>query len=127
MGMFAVAFGILLALVWIVGLLSLIATGAIFGWRIPGDPPLWASILGLVFLYFAFARIFEKPRRIDEEGLGGLTPSGLRPVRDLIALAIVLGALLFAYAHIPAIRDFFDDVPRELGAAYDRLRALLSP
>ena len=44
--------GALVTLTWVLALFSLVTTGAVFGW-IPFHLPLWAAILGLIFLYQA--------------------------------------------------------------------------
>lgn len=44
--------GALLTLTWVLALLSLVTTGAVFGWM-PFHLPLWAAILGLVFIFQA--------------------------------------------------------------------------
>jgi hypothetical protein len=114
MQMLAIAFGILFVLVWIVGLLSLIATGAIFGFSVPGDPPLWISIIVLTLGYFALSRIVNQ----HAHGSG-------RIFAEFVGLVGIGFALWYGYTHIPAVRDFFNAVPRELESAWNMLRALL--
>jgi phage shock protein PspC (stress-responsive transcriptional regulator) len=42
-----------IAIIWVLGLLSLITTGALFGWAIPVGIPIWVAIILLFVLYYA--------------------------------------------------------------------------
>lgn len=92
-----------LAVVWILALISLITTGAIFGWAIPASIPLWIAIVLLFILYHAVTgpmrgathTAYRDEQYTEWDGVGdGLT---------VLFLAI---AFVWAYLHLPAVHDF---------------------
>ncbi len=91
----------LLSAAWILGLLlaliSLIATGAIFGWAIPAGIPVWVAALALIVVYQFIAAPLVMARAWRHSGHGVVVQSN--GLVSLLAL-LILGWL--AYQYVPA-------------------------
>ncbi|MCK9360842.1 PspC domain-containing protein [Patescibacteria group bacterium] len=97
----------LLALVWIAALLSLITTGAIFGWMVPAGIPLW---LAIVLLFIVFHMITGPLRGAAQSPYyGGYSP--WMAVVDTIGVIFIVIALGFAYTNVPEFHDFVNKIP----------------
>jgi phage shock protein PspC (stress-responsive transcriptional regulator) len=106
-------FGIIIAVftvIFILALISLASTGALFGWPVPVGIPLWAGILILVVLYSAVVSPFKAAFRGWHPWAGRYY--GLPAVWGG---TVWLGCLIFgswlAYNYVPEVRYFVESLP----------------
>lgn len=93
---------IALALVWILALVSLIATGAIFGWLIPAGIPLWAAMILLFIVYHAVTGPMRAPY-VSREGYRYNEWDGVVDGLGVLFLVIAIG---WAYVYVPEVNAF---------------------
>jgi phage shock protein PspC (stress-responsive transcriptional regulator) len=103
-----------LTVVWILAIISLVNTGAVFGWPLPVPIPLWVAILILIGLYSAVVG----PFKMAIHGRGYLHQRryygwpGL--LGGLIWLGCMILAFVLAYTYVPEVRDFVANLPSML-------------
>jgi phage shock protein PspC (stress-responsive transcriptional regulator) len=100
-----------LFVVFLYGLVSLLATGGIYTWRVPENIPLYLATFGLIFTYFVVAWPLHMARRASYYALGGSIYGWDAGGYGLISVG--LAALLFwlAYQHVPEVRDVVQRLP----------------
>jgi phage shock protein PspC (stress-responsive transcriptional regulator) len=107
-------FGILsafLAIAWIAALLSIVTTGAIFGWMIPSQIPLWLAVILLFLVY----HIVTGPMRAAKwHSVDPRYPSyaydGWTGFADMMGLAFICIGMGFAYTHYPEFQSFVNNI-----------------
>jgi phage shock protein PspC (stress-responsive transcriptional regulator) len=103
-----------LTVVWIFAVISLVNTGAVFGWPLPLAVPLWVAILALLALYGAVVG----PFRVALEGRGyfrgGRYYGWPGVVGGLVWLVCLALAFAFAYAYIPEVHALVDNVSAQV-------------
>jgi phage shock protein PspC (stress-responsive transcriptional regulator) len=110
-------FGLVMAaltVVWILAIISVLNTGAVFGWPLPVAVPLWAAILVLIALYSALIGPFKialQGRGYIHEGRYYGWPSVLG---GLVWLGCMILAFVIAYAYVPEVREFVENLPSAL-------------
>jgi phage shock protein PspC (stress-responsive transcriptional regulator) len=96
-----------LGLLWIFALLSLITTGAIFGWVVPAGIPIWVAIVLLFVVYHALTGPLRGARHSyqwqDQYYPGYDAWKGFAGVLSAIFIVIAFG---WAYLHIPQVHSF---------------------
>ena len=92
----------LLALAWILALISLITTGMIFSWAIPAGIPLWVAIIALFIVYQAVTGPLKGAQYMHGH-YGHSDWDGL--VDGLTVLFLVI-AFIWAYEHVPQVYTF---------------------
>ena len=98
-----------LTVLWILAIISLVNTGAVFGWPVPVAIPIWAAILILIALYSAIVG----PFKMAFHGRGYY--SGLPGVLGgMVWLACMVLAFAFSYTYIPEVREFVQNLPSTL-------------
>jgi hypothetical protein len=106
-------FGLIIAaltVIWILAIISLVSTGAVFGWPLPVAIPLWAGILILIGLYSAVVG----PFKMAIHGRGYLHEGryyGWPVLGGLVWLGCLILAFMLAYAYVPEVRDFVENLP----------------
>ena len=102
-----------LALLWIFALISLLATGAVFGLPLPGGMPVWAGALCLIVLYHFLAWPFKAMRRAYYWNCGGpfYAPPYIHALDALVGLVFVVLLFWFAAHHLSEIREAIRHVP----------------
>ena len=99
----------LLAILWIVALISLLSTGAIFGWAIPAGIPIWVAIILLFICYHAITGPIRGAGHSYQWGPNGEYYGGNDMwegfIGGLTFLFLVI-ALGWAYLHVPQVHDF---------------------
>jgi phage shock protein PspC (stress-responsive transcriptional regulator) len=114
-----------LALLWIAALVSLLATGAVFGVALPGGIPVWAGMLCLLMLYHFLAWPLKAMRRAYYWNVAG-GPSGAPPFIYAFDAFIGIGfvVLLFWLAghHLPQLHDAVKNLPPTIHQAVDAVR-----
>ena len=101
-----------LSIVWVLAVISVISTHAIFGLPLPLELPLWAAILILFVILQAVTAPLKYMRHASRYGYGN-------PVGGLVAMTastlwiafLVLGGW-FAYTHSTEVHDFIHNLPR---------------
>jgi phage shock protein PspC (stress-responsive transcriptional regulator) len=116
-GFMAPIFGIVIfGLFLLMGLaiFSLVKTGAIGGWALPGGIPLWAGIVGLVLLFQVLSSPFHAGYHVGHYSSRYRYGHG----HDLCSawggtvwLALIVFAAWFGYHHVPAIHNFVQSLP----------------
>jgi phage shock protein PspC (stress-responsive transcriptional regulator) len=100
---------VLSAALWVACLLpavSLLATGEVFGWRLPLDVPPWAAILALVAAWALVTTPLRAVRHVTLEALG--PRRGWFAFWDgVLRFALVVVALWFIARFVPGADEFF--------------------
>jgi phage shock protein PspC (stress-responsive transcriptional regulator) len=92
----------LLALAWILALLSLVTTGAIFGWFIPAGIPIWVAVIVLFIAYHAVTG----PLKGAQYTRGYYGYSDWDGLVDGLTVLFLIIAFIWAYQHVPQVYDF---------------------
>ena len=110
---------------WICALISLLATGAVFGLALPANVPVWVAALLLFIAYGILVGPLKVARRACYRGLG-------RPrwawsfvfVLDAVVWLAVVAALLWLAVHyFPELREAVRSIPSLAHQAADDIRA----
>ena len=110
---------------WICALISLLATGAVFGLALPANVPMWVAALLLFIAYGILVGPLKVARRACYRGLG-------RPrwawsfvfVLDAVVWLAVVAALLWLAVHyFPELREAVRSIPSLAHQAADDIRA----
>jgi phage shock protein PspC (stress-responsive transcriptional regulator) len=110
--------GAVLTVVFILAVLSLVGTGLVFGYDMPGDLPLWGKILVLCVLFAALVGPVSAIRHASNATVRGAPGYGHDGSHGLVALAVIAIAMWFAWAHIPAAREWMQSLPGALDALF---------
>jgi hypothetical protein len=107
-------FGLIIAaltVVWILAIISLVNTGAVFGWPLPVPIPLWAAILILIGIYSAVVG----PLKMAIHGRGYLHDRRYYGwpgvLGGLVWLGCMILAFVLAYTYVPEVREFVANLP----------------
>lgn len=99
----------LLTVIWVIVLVSLLTTGAIFGWELPNDTPAWIGVLALIAVY---AVVNWPLRAARYASYRTVTHPGWFVVWDgLLWLGIVALLSWLAFRYVPAVRELIYDLP----------------
>ncbi len=94
---------------WVVAIISLATTGALFGWFLPHGIPFWVGILLLCVLYSMIAWPIKAIRHASYHVEGPYHPPR-GPFDGFVGFVIVVLLLWYGYHHVPELRDFFDHI-----------------
>jgi phage shock protein PspC (stress-responsive transcriptional regulator) len=112
-------------ILWICALISLLATGAVFGLVLPANVPVWVAALLLFIAYGIIACPLKVARRACRRGLG--QPSwvwSLVFLLDAVIWLTVAAALLWLAIHyFPELREAVQSIPSLAHQAADDIRA----
>ena len=100
-----------LFLVFLFGLVSLLATGGISTWRVPENVPLWLATFGLIFTYYVVAWPLHMARRASYYALGGSIYGWDAGGYGLISAGLAALLLWLAYQHVPEVREAVQRLP----------------
>jgi phage shock protein PspC (stress-responsive transcriptional regulator) len=101
----------LLTVVWVIALLSLLATGAIIGWELPSDTPMWTGVLALIAIYAVVSWPLRAARYASYRSV---THPGWFVVWDsLLWLGMVALLSWMALRYVPAVRELIHDLPHQ--------------
>jgi len=110
--------------IWAAAMMSLLATGAIFGRSLPSDLPMWAALLILALLFNMFAWPLHHARQASHAALGGRQRYGSVAAWDgMMGFGFWLLLGWAAYRYIPEVHQFFDNLP----LVRDNLREVFGP
>jgi phage shock protein PspC (stress-responsive transcriptional regulator) len=93
---------------WLFAFLSLLVTGAIFGWPVPHDMPFWLAIVLLIVLYNLIAWPIKAARHAAYNPHSGYHAPWVAAWDGLVGFAIIAALLWYGYHHVPDVRDFID-------------------
>jgi phage shock protein PspC (stress-responsive transcriptional regulator) len=110
---------------WICALISLLATGALFGMALPANVPLWVAALLLFIAYGILAGPLKAARRSSYWNYGGRgwTWSFVFFLDAMIWLAVVATLLWLVFHHIPEFREAIRSIPPLAHQALQDIRA----
>ncbi|MGO9587741.1 MAG: PspC domain-containing protein [Limisphaerales bacterium] len=112
-------------ILWICALISLLATGAVFGLALPANVPVWVAALMLFIAYGIIAGPLKVARRACYRGLG--RPRWAWPLVFLLDavvwLAVVAALLWLAIHYFPELREAVRSFPSLAHQAADDIRA----
>ncbi|SRR5579871_140759 len=115
MGLVLAVLGIVLAVFtigWVIALVSLVTTHAIFGWALPHGVPFWLAIVVLIVVYQMVAWPIRALRHAGYRGGDGFHGPGVAAFDGIAGLAILGVLAWYGYHHVPAIHDLFDHISR---------------
>jgi len=110
-GAILAAIGLLLALftvLWLLALISLIKSGAVLGYTLPHDMPLWVAIIILVGLYQCVAWPIHHVRRALYAASGAYYGPWAAAWNGVIALAVTLALLWYGLHHQADVRALLE-------------------
>jgi phage shock protein PspC (stress-responsive transcriptional regulator) len=109
---------------WICALISLLATGAVFGLALPPNVPVWVAALLLFFTYGIFACPLKLARHTCYRGLGRArwAWSFVFLLDAMVWLAVVAALLWLAVHHFPEMREAIRSIPSVAHQAADDIR-----
>jgi len=96
---------------WAYVLLSMLTTGTIFGWKLPVEIPVWASILILVVLYGMITAPLKALRFIGYEHQYAPYHHSFGALHGVVWLAATALFAWLAYHHIPEVHALIDNLP----------------
>ena len=117
----------IMSIVWLFAVISLLTTGAIFGWPLPAGMPLWAgALLLLVFMGMSTAP-FNAIRRATHHNIN----RSIHPWFSLsdVLIQLTIGTVIFWYAftHFPQVEYFFTHFLEMIKAIWDSFNHTIHP
>jgi len=111
-------------ILWICALISLLATGAVFGLALPANVPVWVAALLLFIAYGIFACPLKVARHTCYRGLGQArwAWSFVFLLDAVVWLAVVAALLWLAVHHFPELREAVRSIPSLAHQAADDIR-----
>ncbi len=112
-GLLLAVLGVVLAVItigWVLAIISLLTTGAIFGWWLPPGVPWWVGLIVLVVLFNVIAWPLKAARRAAYHPRGGYHGPWVAAWDGLLGLAILFALAWYGYHHVPQLRELFDHV-----------------
>jgi phage shock protein PspC (stress-responsive transcriptional regulator) len=102
-----------LFVVVILAILSLVVTGGVFYWTLPGDIPLWVAILIVAIVYQAVHAPLRAASRASYETSAGPRYGWLAAADAIMWLGFAALFFWLAYMFVPEVRYLFDSLPSE--------------
>ncbi|HZL46381.1 MAG TPA: PspC domain-containing protein [Opitutaceae bacterium] len=115
-----------LALLWIFMLISLLATGTVFGVPLPGGFPVWAGVLCLIVLYHFLAWPLKAMRRAYYWNVAGrpfYAPPFIYAFDAVVGIGFVVLLLWLAVHHLPQIHDAIRNIPPQFHEAVETMKS----
>jgi len=112
-------------ILWFSALVSLLATGAVFGVALPANVPMWVAALLLVIAYGILTSPLKVARRVCYWSLGRQkwTWSFVFLLDVIVWLAVVVTLLWLASHFVPQLREAVQAVPALAHQAVDDIRS----
>lgn len=109
---------------WICALISLLATGALFGVPLPGNVPVWVAALVLFFAYAILSGSLKMGRRFCfwTSNSGSSAASLVLLLDALVWLAVVATLLALAVHYFPELRQAVASIPNQAHQAANDVR-----
>ena len=100
----------MVALFWVIALVSLVNTGSAFGWSLPDGMPLWMGLLILVAGYSVISLPLKAARSAVNYNYG-VSNAGLMEVWSTVLwLGVMSFAVWFCYNNVPEVHYFIRNV-----------------
>ena len=99
------------SLLWLVALISLVTTDAIFGWPLPNEMPMWMGILLLLVIYNMVAWPLRAVRRASIYTAAGHNYSAFEVWGRVLWLGFLALFFWLAYRYIPEVNYIFNSAP----------------
>jgi len=112
-------------ILWLCSIISLLATGAVFGLALPANVPVWIAALVLFIICGTLAGSLKAARRMCYWGLGPArgTWSVVFLLDALVWFVVVVALLLLAVHYFPELREAVQSIPSQAHQAADDIRA----
>lgn len=107
----------LATLTWVLALLSLVTTGAVFGWM-PLHLPLWAAVLGLVLIHQAVVWPLRAVRHAMMPGFYSYPHPWHAFWDGLVAIIVLAFAVWYFTHHGQDLRQSFDSLQQNVQPAW---------
>lgn len=91
--------------------ISLASTGAVRGWHLPADVPLWLGLLGLLFVYSALVWPLHAARRASYFHLGGSEYWRYQAFDGFMSAILGIAIVWAAYHYNPEVREWLRHLP----------------
>jgi phage shock protein PspC (stress-responsive transcriptional regulator) len=114
-GLILALLGIVLAafvIGWLAVLVSLVATGAVFGWAIPHHAPLWVALVILLLAYPLVAWPIRAIRHGLYHDAATFHGPSLAAWDGVVGIALIALLIWYGYHHVAAVQDFMDHLAR---------------
>jgi hypothetical protein len=99
----------LLGCVAIAAIVVLASSGALLGWQLPPDIPLWVAVLLIILIFSAIGSPLRHVRKAIFYRNSGPDMHWLSASYQVLSLGVFVLVIWFAYTHIPEVRDFFNN------------------
>ncbi len=106
-----------LGLLWILALLSLVSSGAIFGWALPAGIPIWIGVIALFLIYQAVTGPMRGSYHQAQSANGQYHYSGWEGVADGLTVFFLVIAFCWAFVYVPQVHVFTLNLPQEIKTA----------
>ena len=109
---------------WLCALVSLLATGSLFGGALPVNVPIWVAVLVLAIIYGMLTLPLKAARRVCQGGLGQARPlwSMIFLMDAVVWLAVVAVLLWLAFHFFPEVRQAVQAIPAVAHQAADDIQ-----
>ncbi len=97
---------------WLVSFVSLVTTGAVFGWKIPGDVPLWVATVAMLVIYALVTAPIKAARYAARFPADHHPGSWVSAWDGTVGFVILITIGWYAAHHLPEIRDFVEHLRR---------------
>ena len=114
-GVILAVLGIVLAafvIGWLAVLVSLVATGAVFGWVMPHHAPLWVALVVLLLAYPLIAWPIRAIRHGLYHDAATFHGPSLAAWDGVVGIALIAVLIWYGYHHVAALQDFIDHLAR---------------
>lgn len=110
-----------LFITWLVALVSLATTGAIFGWTVVESIPLWLAVVLLIIVYNVVASPIRHARRAAYFATGGHNYPWFAAWDGVLWIGFLVLIGWLAYRHIPGAHDFMQRLPEHLQMMWNNI------
>jgi phage shock protein PspC (stress-responsive transcriptional regulator) len=110
-----------LFITWLVALVSLATTGAIFGWTVVGSIPLWVAVLALIVVYNVIASPIRHARRAAYFATGGYNYPWFAAWDGVLWIGFLVLCGWLAYRYVPGAHEFLQHLPEHLQAMWTNI------
>ncbi len=101
-----------LFVVMVLMVLSLVMTGGILDWTLPGDVPVWAAVLVVVLAYHAVLIPLRAASRASYEATAGPRHGWIAAADGLLWVGFAVLLFWIAWETSPEVRDLLEDMQR---------------
>jgi len=97
---------------WLAILVSLVVTGAVFGWVLPHHAPLWVALVIVLLAYPLIAWPIRAIRHGLYRDAATFHGPSLAAWDGVVGIAIVALLIWYGYHHVEAVQDLIDHLAR---------------